>query len=137
MIKSIGKLTLVTILAATVMGVPMGISTQAQTTPPPATPETPATPDAKPKAFPISKGKVSAVDTAGMTITLMGKTTNRVFTITSTTKIKKAGKPATLADIAVGDVVTGQAVKSADGKVTAKSIYVVTKTPPAAPTTTN
>jgi len=120
MIKSIGKLTLVSILAAVVLGVPMGASAQSNSTPSTAAP---ATPDAKARAFPF-RGKISAVDTVKMTLTLEGKATNRVFEITSTTKLVKAGKPATLADATVGETVTGQCTKTADGQYVAKSVYI-------------
>jgi hypothetical protein len=118
MIKSIGKLTLITILAASVLGMPMGASAQT----PPAT-NAPATPEAKVKAFPF-QGKVAAVDKVNMTLTLEGKTTNRVFEVTSATKLVKGGKPATLADVNVGDPVRGQWTKTADGKSVAKSVII-------------
>jgi hypothetical protein len=134
MIKTIGKLTLVTILAAVVLGVPIGARAQDKTMPAPAAP---ADSDVKAKAIPF-RGKIGAVDTVKMTLTLEGKTTNRVFEITSTTKLMKAGKPATLADATVGEPVTGQYTKTADGKYLAKSVYIggrtaATQPAPAAP----
>jgi hypothetical protein len=131
MIKSIGKLTLVSILAALVLGVPMGASAQSNSAPSTATP---ATPEAKARAFPF-RGKIGAVDKVAMTLTLEGKTTNRVFEITSATKLMKAGKPATLADAVVGEPVTGQCTKTADGKYVAKTVYIGGKTAEAAPAT--
>src|SRR5271154_4200277 len=103
MMKSIGKLTLVSILAALVLGVPMGASAQSNSAPATA----PAAPEAKPKAIPF-RGKIGAVDKVAMTLTLEGKTTNRVFQIPSTPKLMKAGKPAPLADAVVGEPATGQ-----------------------------
>jgi hypothetical protein len=48
-------------------------------------------------------GKISAVDQNAKTVTIAGKEKDRVFTITSHTKIFKDGKPATLADAKAGD----------------------------------
>ena len=57
------------------------------------------------------KGKITAIDKVAKTITVGDK----VFQVTSDTKIKKAGKPATLDDGAVGDEVGLLAKKSKDG----------------------
>ena len=56
------------------------------------------------------KGKIVAIDATAMTLTVGTKT----FNITSTTKITKDGKPATLADFAVGDPVSGNYKKNGD-----------------------
>lgn len=63
-------------------------------------------------------GKVTAVDKTAKTV----KVGERVFQVTSDTKIKKLGKPATLADGAVGEEIGGTYTKSADGKLTAKAL---------------
>lgn len=115
MIKSLGKLTLATILAALVVGVPLTMSAQDKA-PAPSAPDT----STKPKAIPF-RGKLAEVDKVNKTITLDEKT-KRVFQITSETKITKAGKPATLDDGVVGEDVGGQYTKGADGKLTAKSV---------------
>lgn len=127
MMKSIGKLTLATILAAVVVGVPLHVSAQDKTPPPAPNTSAAAT---KPKAIPF-RGKLAAVDKVNKTITLDEKT-KRTFEVTSSTKITKAGKPATLDDGVVGDDVGGQYVKNADGKLEAKSIRFGPK-PEAAP----
>jgi hypothetical protein len=116
MIKSIGKLTLATIFAALVVGVPLSVSAQDKTTPPPSAPA----PAVKPKGIPFH-GKLGAVDKVNKTITLDEKT-KRVFEVTSDTKIMKAGKPATLDDGVVGEDVGGQYTKSADGKLMLRSL---------------
>jgi hypothetical protein len=64
-------------------------------------------------------GTVSALDTNAMTLTV-GKLTMQV---TSKTKITKDGKPATLADAAVGEPVSGYYVKDAGGKLNATTIH--------------
>jgi hypothetical protein len=63
-------------------------------------------------------GKVAAMDKAAKTVTVG----ERVFRVTSDTKIKKLGKPATLADGAVGEEIGGTYTKSPDGKLTAKTL---------------
>lgn len=63
-------------------------------------------------------GKVASVDKAAMTF-MVGE---RTFQVTSETKITKGGKPATLADAAVGDEVGGLSKKTEDGKLIALSV---------------
>ena len=70
---------------------------------------------AKPGPF---HGKLAALDKFAKTITV-GK---RSFQITSETKIKKGGKPATLEDGVVGETVSGYFKPSADGKLIATTI---------------
>jgi hypothetical protein len=71
----------------------------------------------KSKAGPFH-GKLVAVDKVGKTITV-GK---RTFLITSETKLKKAGKPATLEDATIGEDVSGYVKPKEDGKLTATSV---------------
>jgi len=132
MIKSIGKITLVTILAALAVGVPLRLSAQDAKTnaaPSPATPH-----PTRPFQF---RGKLAAVDKVTKTITLDEKT-KRTFEITSETKLFKGSKPATLDDVMAGDMVMGTYSKI-DDKLVAKRIYVGMRplpgpaTPPSAP----
>jgi hypothetical protein len=88
-----------------------------------------AKPDAaKPAASSATKhvlpfhGKVVAVDTKAMTLTVGSQT----FNITSDTKITKDGKPATLADLATGEIVRGAYKKDSAGKLNATTIHVMT-----------
>jgi hypothetical protein len=64
-------------------------------------------------------GNIVTLDKNARTLTI-GK---RVFLITSETKIFKSDKPATFADGAAGDYVTGSYKKSDDGKLIAHSVY--------------
>jgi len=64
------------------------------------------------------RGKIAAVDKSAMTFTVG----ERVFHVTSETKITRSGKPATLADAVVGDAVAGNYLKGDDGKLTAKMV---------------
>jgi hypothetical protein len=61
------------------------------------------------------RGKVSAVDKEAKTVSLAGKEKSRTFQITATTKIKKEGKSATLAELAVGESVGGYALRNDSG----------------------
>jgi hypothetical protein len=79
------------------------------------------------RALPF-RGTVAAVDKDAKTVTV-GK---MVLHVSSETKLTKAEKPATVADIVVGDVIGGNYTKGEDGKLTAKMMRVGPK-PPAAP----
>lgn len=120
--KSLGKLTLATILAALVVGVPLGASAQDKTAPAPS-PATPA-PPAKSRPIPFH-GKLESVDKANKTITLPGKA-KRTFEITSETKITKGKdrKPAVFDDAVIGEDVSGSYTKSADGKMSLRSLHL-------------
>jgi hypothetical protein len=63
-------------------------------------------------------GKLTAVDKLSKTI-VVGK---RTFQISSETKIKKSGKPATLEDGVVGDTVSGYIKPAPDGKLVATTV---------------
>lgn len=63
-------------------------------------------------------GKLAAVDKAAKTI-VVGK---RTFQITSETRIKKAGKPATLDEGVVGETVSGYVKPGTDGKLVATTV---------------
>jgi hypothetical protein len=72
-----------------------------------------------PSATPQFHGTVTAVDTNAMTLTVE----KRTFEITSETIIAKDGKPAVLADAAVGDSVRGSYKKNAEGKLEAVTLH--------------
>lgn len=63
-------------------------------------------------------GRVTAVDTAAMTLTVEDKT----LTVTSQTLISRENKPAVLAEILVGDTANGAYKTDAAGKLNATSI---------------
>ena len=110
--KSLSKLSLATVLALAITG----MSVHAQNT---NAPEKKAkhTETARQGIVPFH-GKLKAVDNTAKAISV-GEMT---ISITSDTKIVKAGKPATLADGVVGEDVGGAYKKSQDGKLTAISI---------------
>jgi hypothetical protein len=113
--KHIVKTTLFTLVAAALMAVPAVSRAQASSTEKPAA----TTPAPKKHGLPFH-GKVTAVDAAAMTLTLKAL----MLTVTDETKIMKEGKAITLADIKVGEPVSGAYKKDADGKLTATVIHV-------------
>lgn len=86
-----------------------------------------AKPAAKPAAKPMMKktmGTVAAVDVAGGKLSVKDKKgAVTEFTVTADAKIKKGGKPATLADVMVNDSVTVGYEMNGDQKVV-KSVMV-------------
>ena len=134
MIQKLGKITLMTLLAAAVLGVPTGVSAQTNA------PEGPKITKSKPLPFAGKLGTVDKVAKVAKTITLDEKTKpGRTFEVNSETRIMKDGKPATLDDGVVGERVRGSYTKSADGKLEAHTISFGAKVDPAkvstAPTT--
>ena len=82
--------------------------------------DAPAAADSAKKQILPFHGKISAVDTTAATITIGKMTIN----ITSETKITKDGKPATVADLAVGDMAGGAYKKDDASKKNATVIHV-------------
>jgi len=133
MIQKPGKITLITLFAAAMLGMAMGVSAQTNA------PEGPKISSSKPLPF---IGKLGSVDKVAMTFTLDEKTKpGRTFEVTSETRIMKSGKPATLADGVVGDPVRGSYIKTAEGKLEAHTVSFGVRVDPAkmqaAPTTNN
>ena len=112
------QIALYAIVATALIAVPAAVRAQDNPAKPEAT-EPSAPPAKKHTAVPFH-GKVSAVDTTAMTVTLSNQTLN----VTSETKILKEGKPATLADITVGEKLTGQYKKDPAGKLDATVIHI-------------
>lgn len=110
------------LLAIALVGTPVALRAQASTNAPVV--EKKAAKKQTHNAIPF-RGNVKAIDNNAKTLSV-GKET---FQITSETKIIKMGKPATLADGAVGDMVGGQYRKDADGKLTATSVRFGPKAP--------
>jgi hypothetical protein len=124
----IHKIIALALLAAALTASPLPLSAQTTTNKAPATKAEKKDPAAKKaRAIPFS-GNIGAIDKAAKTITV-GK---RTLQITSETKLQKADKPATLADGAVGDYVTGSYNKTDAGKLLAHSVYFGGRTKPEA-----
>jgi hypothetical protein len=122
--KSILKLSLLGLMAVAVAGIPVMLRAQdAMATNNAAAPHRSKVP---------FHGNLKAVDTSAMTITVGSHT----FQITSQTIIKKSGAPATLSDGVVGEPVSGQIQRTADGKFEAVSVNFGAK-PKGAPATSN
>lgn len=132
--NNILKITAASLFAAFVVAAPaLSRAQDATTTPAPAAaPAAPAAapdpatpPPAKPKKQKlVFSGTVSAIDTNAMTLTVETNT----YAITSTTKITKDGKPATLGEGVVGEPVSGATKPGTDGKLNATTIHFGAKT---------
>lgn len=122
--KAIHMITIGKIAALGLLAAVLGEGSQkltAQTNPPPAAQvgagNQASKAGKKPGAGPFH-GKLLALDKAAKTITV-GK---RTFQITSETRIKKSGKPATLEEGVVGDPVSGYVKPAQEGKWIAVSV---------------
>lgn len=131
--KYIPTFTVAALAAAIVIGSAVSATAQSTnaaaastTATKPAKKEAPAKGSAtKPKdarAVPF-KGSVGAVDRTAMTI----KVGERTFQVTSSTRILKAGKPATFSDATVGEECAGSYKKTADDKLELLSLRIGAK----------
>jgi len=122
---TLSRFTSVGLITAALLCVPGSLLAQSTNKPPTqkAAPAKPADADKPAKSGPFH-GKLAALDKVAKTITV-GK---RSFQITSETKLKKAGKPATLDDAVLGETVSGY-VKALDGKLVASSVNFGPKEP--------
>jgi hypothetical protein len=109
---------------------PLNAQLSPATTASPATsPQAMESPAAKPATRPIPfRGKVSAVDQSAKTFTVGGKEGSRVFKVTDTTTITKAGIPATMTDIVENEQARGTYLKQTDGTLEAKTVKLGPKT---------
>jgi hypothetical protein len=103
--KKHAKIALFSLIAASVIAVPVWLHAQdASSTPPSSSSSSDTTPPpAHHKHGLPFRGTVDGVDTNAMTLTVGSRT----FQITSTTKISSNGQPGVLADAIVGEPVTG------------------------------
>lgn len=124
------KLRLFPLLAALTLA-PLGLPARAADTPAPAE----AAPDAgKKKAsdrLPF-RGTIKSTDAVAMTITLGSQQRDRVFHLTSESRITKAGEPAVFGDIKPGEEVGGQYRRRGNGEMEVLSLRVGPR-PEAAP----
>jgi hypothetical protein len=116
--KIILKTVAWSLFAAVLTSAPLGLQAQDALTNAATTQPNPPPHKVKKHDHTVFNGKVTAVDTNAMTLTV-GK---RTFEITSKTKISKSGLPAALADGVVGEPVGGAYKMSEDGKLTATSV---------------
>ena len=122
MTKKILRKLVLSLLMAAVAGLPAQLlaqDTNKAATPKPAagTAKGDAKAEKKPVAGPF-RGKLAAMDKVAKTITV-GK---RTIQITSETKIKRAGKPATFEDGVVGEEASGYVKPTPDGKWLATTV---------------
>ena len=82
------------------------------------------------------EGTLTAIDTTANIVSVASTAKLLTMSITPATKIKKDKKPATLADFAIGDKVTGSYTKDATGTLTAYSLHKSKPKATPKPTTT-
>ncbi len=130
--KIILKITAVCVFAAALTALPTNVHAQdaMSTNAPAVVDQTPTQTSIQTTNAPVKKhnkkhdrsvfnGKLTAVDTNAMTLTVG----ERTFEITSETIITKAGEPATLSEGVTGETASVAFKKDADGKLTATSIH--------------
>jgi hypothetical protein len=120
MLKTILRFGGVTLLAAAIAGMPAQLLAQNASKASTEKKTAVAKKDsaAKKKVGHPFHGKLAEVDKVAKTI----KLGESVYQITSETKITKDGKPATLEDGVVGEIVSGYAKPTDDGKMAATSV---------------
>jgi Domain of unknown function (DUF5666) len=122
MMKRVLKIGGAALLALAIAGLPVQLS--AQTNDKPAVAKKPAgekketSKSEKKQSSGPFRGKLAELDKTAKTITVG----TRTFQITSATKIFKAGKPATLEDGVVGEIVSGGFKTAEDGKLVATKV---------------
>ncbi len=113
-------LTLV-LLAAVALAAPSRLEAKDKKSPAPEASASPAASPAMKKPRAISfHGKVASLDVAAKTITV-GK---RTFKVMAETTITKAGAPAKLSELNVGEAVSGSYWKKEDGTLEAKMVRI-------------
>lgn len=118
--NQIAKLTMFTLVAAALLALPALSRAGSPTNAPAASHAKPPKKAASSLPF---RGTVTALDSNTMTLTVG----ERIFNISSETKITKDGKPAVLADGVAGEPVSGSYRKGADDKLNAATIHFTTK----------
>jgi hypothetical protein len=112
------KIALFSLIAATVIAVPVWLHAQDTNSAAPSSSDT--TPAPKHKHGAPFRGTVDGVDTNAMTLTVGSRT----FQITSTTKISSNGQPGILADATIGEPVTGYYRPDSDDTNTLNAVSV-------------
>jgi hypothetical protein len=120
MMKSILRVSMVSLLVAVVVSLPLEVLAQSTNKPAAVKKSTADKTDstAKKKSAHPFRGKLAAVDQTAKTIKIGAS----VYQVTSQTKITKGGKPATLEDGVVGEETAGYATPTEDGKMAASSL---------------
>ena len=125
------KLIILCVLSAfTMVGLqPLRAADAKSATPAPVEKKTDTKKSAKAKTLPF-QGEVKAVDDLAKSFTIG----ERIFLVTSETRFDKDGKPGVFGDLKAGNKITGSYTSGADGKLTARSVFVgakaATKTKP-------
>ena len=83
----------------------------------------------------VISGKISSLDKTNMTVTVEGKKKSHTYAVTSASRFTKAGKPATFADVAVGEQVRGTFAKVKAGGERVASLELSASAPKTAAAT--
>jgi Domain of unknown function (DUF5666) len=116
--KHITKLAALSLFAGIMVAMPAFVYAQDATTNAPSSEQAAPSKPQKHGVIPFH-GKVSAVNTNAMTLTVG----NRTFQVTADTKIFKDGQSATLSEGVVGEPVRGTYKKAAAGKLEALNVH--------------
>jgi hypothetical protein len=119
----IAKIIPLSLFAAALLTLPAFVRAQEANTSAPASDQTTTSKPKSHGSIPFH-GKLSAVDTGAMTLTIG----NRTFEVTAGTKIFNNGEPATLSDGKVGEPVRGTYQKTESGKLEALTVHFGAKT---------
>jgi hypothetical protein len=122
--KHIAKITVLSLFTAVVVAMPVFAGAQEANTNAPSSSDQTMTPKPKKHGVIPFHGKLGAVDTNAMTLTVGSRT----FQITADTKILNNGEPATLSDGVVGEPVRGVYKKTEAGKLEAVKVEFGAKT---------
>ncbi len=114
-----------------VIGAPLNLpaAEKKSPSPPPNTASVPASSKTAPpstksktdRAVPFH-GRISSVDQTAKTFTIAGKEKARVFKVTDTTLLTRAGAPAGMRDVQANDEVRGTYVKAPDGSLDTRMV---------------
>jgi hypothetical protein len=110
-------------LAAAILATPLSLSATENAQ---AKPTVAAEKPAKAKQMPF-RGKIKAVDKKAKTVTLLGRTKDRVFRVSETSKIRREGKTVKLETLRKGESVGGLARMNGEGQWVVVTLNIKTK----------
>jgi len=117
--KHIAKITVLSLFAAAMVVVPVFAHAQDANTNAPSSSDQTTTPKPKMHGVIPFHGRLDAMDTNAMTLTVG----NRTFQVTADTKIFNNGEPAALSDGVVGEPVRGAYKKTEAGQLEAVNVH--------------
>ena len=121
-------LLILSICAAVTVSLPTAASagtkkSTAKESPSPAAQTSASSAKSNPRPIPFH-GMATAIDQKARTFKIVGKEGSRVFKVTTTTKVTKAGKDATMADITDSTEISGAYWERDGGSLEAKTVKI-------------